>query len=159
MHQQSWLYQQKLFYLNNLADELSISSMHVVELDLTQDTLPMQQLLIVAHGSRRAASNEEVKALAQKVAQRLQLPDENVQVAFLELALPSIQTALDQCFNQGCTRVTVLPYFLASGSHVTSDVPREIEAAQEKWPDKTIELLPHIGAAQSMVELIANSYN
>lgn len=118
----------------------------------------MQQLLIVAHGSRRAASNEEVKVLAQKVAEHLQLPSTAVQVAFLELAQPSIQSALDDCFNNGSSSVSVLPYFLASGSHVVSDVPREIKAAQAKWPDKSIHLLPHIGAGESMVSLIANSY-
>ena len=118
----------------------------------------MQQLLIVAHGSRRAASNEEVRVLAEKVAAHLQLPSDTVQVAFLELALPSIQSALDDCFNNGSTSVSVVPYFLASGSHVVSDVPREIEAAQAKWPNKTINLLPHIGAAESMVGVIANNY-
>ena len=42
----------------------------------------MQQLLIVAHGSRREASNQEVRLLAQHVATQLQLPAEQVQVAF-----------------------------------------------------------------------------
>ncbi len=119
----------------------------------------MKQLLIVAHGSRREASNEEVRVLATQVAKHLQLPADQVQVAFLELALPSIATALDDCFNNGANEVSVLPYFLASGSHVVSDVPREIEAAQSKWPDKTIKVLPHIGAAESMVGLIASAYN
>ena len=118
----------------------------------------MKQLLIVAHGSRRAASNDEVRVLAAEVAKRLQLPAEQVQVAFLELALPSIETALDKCFQRGVDEVSVLPYFLASGSHVVSDVPREIAAVQAKWPNKTIILLAHIGAADSMVGLIASAY-
>lgn len=118
----------------------------------------MKQLLIVAHGSRRTASNDEVRVLAEQVAKHLQLPIEKVQVAFLELALPSIETALDDCFKHGVNEVSVLPYFLSSGSHVVSDVPREIAAAQTKWPDKTIHVLPHIGAADSMVSLIASVY-
>lgn len=118
----------------------------------------MKQLLIVAHGSRRAASNDEVRVLAEKVAQHLQLPAEQVQVAFLELALPSIETALDECFNNGTHEVSVLPYFLSSGTHVVNDVPREIAAAQEKWPDKVITMLPHIGAADTMVSLISSAY-
>ena len=119
----------------------------------------MKSLLIVAHGSRRDASNDEVRILATEVAKRLQLPTEQVQVAFLELALPSIETAFDECFQRRVNEVSVLPYFLASGSHVASDVPREIAAAQLKWPDKTIRVLPHIGAADSMVGLIANAYS
>lgn len=118
----------------------------------------MKQLLIVAHGSRRDASNDEVRVLASKVAERLQIPAQQVQVAFLELALPSIATALNQCFERGINEVSVLPYFLASGSHVVSDVPREIAAVQQQWPDKVIQILPHIGAADSMISLIADSY-
>lgn len=118
----------------------------------------MKQLLIVAHGSRREASNEEVRVLAGQVAEHLQVPADKVQVAFLELALPSIETALDNCFKQGVHEVSVLPYFLSSGNHVVSDVPREIAAVQSKWPDKVIKVLPHIGAADSMINLIAGTY-
>lgn len=119
----------------------------------------MKQLLIIAHGSRRTASNDEVKALAAKVAARLQIPAHHVQAAFLELALPSIESALNECFQRGVHEVWVLPYFLSSGSHVVSDVPREIAAAQRQWPDKVITLLPHIGAADAMIDLIAQSYS
>lgn len=120
--------------------------------------ITMNQLLIVAHGSRREASNEEVRVLASQVAKHLQVPADQVQVAFLELALPSIETALDDCFKQGVNEVSVLPYFLSSGNHVVSDVPREIAAVQTKWPDKVIKVLPHIGAADNMINLIAATY-
>lgn len=119
----------------------------------------MKQLLIVAHGSRREASNQEVRTLATQVAKHLQLPADKVQVAFLELATPSIGTALKECFQQGTTEVSVLPYFLSSGTHVINDLPREIAAAQENWPNKVIKLLPHIGAADTMISLIANAYH
>ncbi len=66
--------------------------------------------------------------------------------------------AIDACFQRGCDEITVLPYFLSPGVHVISDVPAEIAAAQSKWPDKTITLLPHIGATQAMVDLIAQAY-
>lgn len=118
----------------------------------------MKQLLIVAHGSRRSASNDEIRILAGKISEYLELPAQRVQVAFLELALPSIATALNACFENGVDEVCVLPYFLASGSHVVTDVPREIAAVQSKWPNKIIKVLPHIGAAEGMVKLIANTY-
>lgn len=118
----------------------------------------MKQLLIVAHGSRRKASNQEVKILASQVALRLNLPDTAVQAAFLELASPSIGEAIDACFQQGCSELTVLPYFLSAGTHVVGDVPAEIAQAQNKWPDKSITLLPHIGAAEAMIGLIAQAY-
>ena len=51
----------------------------------------MKQLLIVAHGSRRSASNDEIRVLAGKIAEYLELPAQRVQVAFLELALPALK--------------------------------------------------------------------
>lgn len=115
-------------------------------------------MLIIAHGSRRAASNEDVKILAGKVAEHLQLPDDAVQAAFLELATPSINEAIDACFQRGTHEITVLPYFLSPGTHVVNDVPAAIAEAQRKWPDKIITVLPHIGAAEAMIALIAQAY-
>lgn len=118
----------------------------------------MKQLLIIAHGSRRKGSNEDVHILASKVAQHLNLPDTAVQAAFLELAEPSIGEAIDACFARDCDEITVLPYFLSPGVHVISDVPEEIAAAQSKWPDKVIRVMPHIGASEAMIALIAQAY-
>ena len=117
----------------------------------------MKQLLIVAHGSRKTTSNEEVRQLAVKVAENLQSNSENVSVAFLEFASPSITVALDDCFNHGCEEVSILPYFLSSGKHVVEDLPEEIRGAQSRWPDKKITILQHIGGAEGMVNLIAQS--
>lgn len=118
----------------------------------------MKQLLIVAHGSRRESSNDEVKRLAVKVADNLQLSREQVSVAFLELTSPSILLALDNCFSEGCEEVLVLPYFLSSGNHVVKDLPEEISNALLKWPNKEITILPHIGASDAMVSLISQAY-
>ena len=53
----------------------------------------MQALLIVAHGSRRVESNEEIRALAAQVAQQSVQTYSIVGSAFLELAEPSIPAA------------------------------------------------------------------
>lgn len=50
----------------------------------------MKFLLLVAHGSRRQASNQEIHGIAEKIAERLPLYYEGVQVAFLEFSSPSI---------------------------------------------------------------------
>ena len=118
----------------------------------------MKRLLLIAHGSRNASSNEEVRLLASRVADRLALHIDEVAVAFLELASPSIGEALEQCFRAGAEEVLVLPYFLAGGSHVVKDIPREIHAATTLWPDKVISLLPHIGASEAMTSLIVEAY-
>lgn len=106
----------------------------------------MKSLLIVAHGSRREESNIEIQRLAEKVAARMPFVIDDVLVAFLEFASPSIDEAINSCLTRGVKEIIVLPYFLSAGNHVVKDIPREINKAMEKWPDKKITVLPYIGA-------------
>ncbi len=114
----------------------------------------MKCLVIVAHGSRRQASNEEVKMLAAKVEKNLPEGFSGVEIAFLELASPSIEEAIDGCYKAGASELLVLPYFLSAGTHVAKDVPHEVAKAMDKWPDKSIDIVPHIGSLDSMTKLI-----
>ncbi|MFT6915380.1 MAG: sirohydrochlorin ferrochelatase [Motiliproteus sp.] len=119
----------------------------------------MKRLLMIAHGSRNESSNEEVRLLGAHVAASLALNVDEVSVAFLELASPTIGEAFDDCFNRGAEEVVVLPYFLAGGAHVVRDIPGAIEAVTRRWSDKKIRLLPHIGASEAMASLIVQAYN
>jgi sirohydrochlorin ferrochelatase len=114
----------------------------------------MKHLLIVAHGSRREQSNSEVRLLAKKVATEMPFAIDEVLVAFLEFASPSIGEAINSCITRGVKEIIVLPYFLSAGNHVVKDIPREINKAMEKWPDKKITILPYIGAVDEMPSLI-----
>ena len=118
----------------------------------------MKHLLIAAHGSRRESSNEELKHLGMRVSAMLGVANNQVDVAFLEFASPSIENALFKLFNNHVTEVIVLPYFLSAGNHVVRDIPAEISKVLAQWPDKKITLLPHIGALDSMVGAIAGAF-
>jgi len=115
----------------------------------------MTSLLIVAHGSRRHQANRSMQQLAKKVACHLPMNVDDVRVGFLEFTQPSVQSCIDDCFNNGTYQLLVLPYFLAQGNHVSKDIPNEIAAAKGKWPTKRIHLLPHIGEMEEMSSLIA----
>lgn len=117
----------------------------------------MRHLLIVAHGSRRAQSNHEVRALAEKLASDLPTRIDDVLVAFLEFSSPSISEAVDICFTRGVEELVVLPYFLSSGNHVVRDIPQQIDQVMKHWPDRKTIILPHIGASDDMVNLIADA--
>ncbi len=114
----------------------------------------MKSLLIVAHGSRRAASNEEVITLASGLEERLRDQYSTVSVGFLELAEPSIPMALQACVNQGAATITVLPYFLSAGRHVFEDLPREVNKFRREKHDVVIDVLQHVGSMPTMVDLI-----
>ena len=111
-------------------------------------------LLIVAHGSRRQASNDEVRALASRLASVQNPPFGDVQVAFLELAEPSITEGLAACVDRGAREIIVFPYFLAAGTHVAVDIPEELAAFRELHPQVAITLTPHLGAAPTLPHAI-----
>jgi sirohydrochlorin ferrochelatase len=117
----------------------------------------VKSLIVVAHGSRRAASNAEVQALTDQLGSRLGHRFENIQCAFLEFARPSIPTAIDAAVQAGSSEIVILPYFLASGTHITEHIPTLITAKQTEYPTVIIELKSHIGAAPAMVELLASA--
>jgi sirohydrochlorin ferrochelatase len=87
----------------------------------------MKALVLVAHGSRRQASNEEVIALSGVIAREMKDDYPIVEAGFLELAEPSIPEALDRCVRQGATDICIVPYFLSAGRHVHEDIPGEVD--------------------------------
>jgi len=117
----------------------------------------MKSLLIVAHGSRKNTSNEEVKSLGDTISLSLQTDFSCVKVAFLEFASPSIEMALNALFDNGTSELIVLPYFLSAGKHVTTDLPEAVNTSMTMWPDRALQILPHIGAMDLMVNLIVSA--
>jgi sirohydrochlorin ferrochelatase len=114
----------------------------------------MKALLIIAHGSRRQASNEEVIALAEQLRAHQQKDYDLVEAAFLELAVPSIPEGVSQCVRQGANEIIVFPYFLNSGRHVTEDIPEILNEVRPHYSDVCIVLSQHIGASPAMPDLV-----
>ncbi|MCC5857026.1 MAG: CbiX/SirB N-terminal domain-containing protein [Ectothiorhodospiraceae bacterium] len=114
----------------------------------------MRFLLLIAHGSRRQASNEEVRQLAQRLADQAGNRYGGVRCAFLELAEPDIGQGVEQCIADGASEVLVLPYFLSAGRHVAEDIPRELAPKRARHPGIPIRLLDYAGASEQMPDLL-----
>ena len=114
-------------------------------------------LLVVAHGSRRAQSNDEVRALTERVRDSAGDRYAAVECAFLELAEPSIPDGLSRLIKQGAARITVMPYFLAAGRHVAEDIPAEVEPIRRQHPDVAIEIAPYLGTSATMAALVLDT--
>lgn len=110
-------------------------------------------LLLVAHGSRREQSNDEVRALVRHLRQLGQNYG-MIECAFLELAEPSIADGLRGLVVAGASDIVVMPYFLAAGRHVVADIPREVDEVRHKHPEVTIRVAPYLGAAPDISRLI-----
>mgnify|MGYP000409723100 FL=1 len=114
----------------------------------------MHVLLLVAHGSRRQESNLEIKSLSEKISKFESKEFDKVMSAFLELASPSIPEAIKKCSEIGATKVTILPYFLSAGVHITRDIPNEITEASEGSPGLEIKVANYFGSRDEIAELL-----
>jgi sirohydrochlorin ferrochelatase len=114
----------------------------------------MHALLLIAHGSRRRSSNEEIAALARSLDMRAGGRFASVRHAFLELAEPGIEQAIDRLAADGATAITVLPYFLAAGNHVREDIPALLDRGRARHPGVAIEMRPYLGTHAGVVDLL-----
>ena len=80
-----------------------------------------------------------------------------VETGFLEIAKPSIPEAIESCIQRCATCVTVDPYFLSAGRHVAEDIPAIVEPVVQKYKAITIHIMEHVGASDSMADLILES--
>jgi sirohydrochlorin ferrochelatase len=119
----------------------------------------MQALVLIAHGSRRAASNQEVKNLASRLQNSATDRFQLVETGFLEIASPSIPQAIESCIEAGATSLVIVPYFLAAGRHVAEDIPQIVEPVAQQHRHVAIHIAEHIGASESMSKLVLESAN
>lgn len=115
----------------------------------------MKALLLVAHGSRRDTSNDEVRKLTERL--RIRAADQfgQVECAFLELAQPSIPEGIRKCALEGAGEVVIVPYFLSAGRHVLEDIPAEVAIGRQQNPELDIRVTAHLGAAEDIGGLLA----
>lgn len=94
---------------------------------------PVTAIIIVDHGSRRAASNQMLQDATRIFAE--QSPYRIIEPAHMELAQPDIATAFASCVRRGAERVIVFPYFLSPGRHWSEDIPALVEQAARPFTD------------------------
>lgn len=114
-------------------------------------------LVLVAHGSRRESSNDEVRRVAAQLAEQAG-PNgsgeyEMVHAAFLELAEPLIPEGVQCCLDNGMEEVVVLPYFLSAGRHVVEDIPAEV-AKVDNSIGAEVRIAPYLGAASGLTAIL-----
>ena len=119
----------------------------------------MKALLLIAHGSRRKQSNDEVVVLAERLKQNCSGQYNIIHAGFLELAETLIPDGIKKCADDGATSIIVLPYFLNSGRHVVEDIPNIVEETRPDYPDINIKVAQHLGASELMMDLLISSAN
>ncbi len=113
----------------------------------------MKALLVIAHGSRSASANDEIRELATQLRETNPAFD-LVEHAFLEMAEPNIVQGGKKLVADGADEIVVLPYFLAAGRHVAEDVPAEVALIEQQYPHVKITMASHFGSATGILSFI-----
>ena len=93
-------------------------------------------VLLIAHGSRHAAANDDLFAFAERLAGRGD--HAIVEASFLELAEPDIRTGGARCVA-GARRVcSMVPYFLSAGVHLIRDLTAAARRAGRPPPGRDL---------------------
>jgi sirohydrochlorin ferrochelatase len=114
----------------------------------------MKVLMLIAHGSRKQAANDEVSRLAEQISNLEDSEYDAVIPAFLEFAEADIHQGVERCVELGADTIVAMPYFLASGRHVAEDIPKEIECARAGNPQVNIEISQYLGESEAMARLV-----
>ena len=113
----------------------------------------MNHLLLIAHGSRRESSNDEIRDLACRLQNSVG-PFSSVSCAFLEIAEPSITASLRSLIANGVNKILVLPYFLSAGRHVSEDIPNEVQQISAAHPEIEIKIGSYFGFNKEIPQLL-----
>lgn len=127
-------------------------------------------VVIVDHGSKRAASNDALVAFCDVYASLAlaggsggghgdggsstsSSPSSSTSVvvaavepAHMELAEPTIEQAVGKCVARGCGRVVVAPFFLSRGRHIQDDIPALVAEARLAFPGVEVTQAAPLGA-------------
>jgi sirohydrochlorin cobaltochelatase len=109
-------------------------------------------LILFGHGARDPQWAVPLRKLQRRVAE--QRPDLMVEVAFLELDRPLLPETIEKLASGHCSRIAIVPVFLAQGGHLKHDVPRMLDELRARFPGISLELWPALGEAEPVLDAI-----
>ncbi|MBF0111647.1 MAG: CbiX/SirB N-terminal domain-containing protein [Desulfamplus sp.] len=126
----------------------------------------MRAMILLAHGSRKKESADEVKSVAEEIEkdaiQKGQF--DIVKPAFMQFCKPDFYQVIEEIVEniksktdsstKNSIEVVILPYFISAGSHVSEDIPALLNEASLKYPNIVFTVTPHLGKFQGLKELI-----
>jgi sirohydrochlorin ferrochelatase len=110
-------------------------------------------VLLIAHGSREPAANDDLRDLVARVAAGGTYAI--VEGCFLELAEPDLPTGAERCINRGATRVLIVPYFLSAGVHLQRDLAAARDELSRRYPHVDFRLGSALGPHPLLDQLVA----
>lgn len=114
--------------------------------------LPKTAVLLIAHGSRHAEANEDLRYFAARLRERGRYGV--IESSFLELAEPDIETGGARCVELGALEVILLPFFLSAGLHVRRDLTEACARLAKRFPDVRFHLADPLGRHRALLQIV-----
>ena len=108
-------------------------------------------MILVGHGSREAGFSWAMEKVASGIRSDKRFA--GVSCAYLEIAKPSIEEAIDLSVEKRSKEIRILPYFVLTGRHVKSHIPEIVAAARKKYSGVKIILCPYLGYDEKIVSV------
>lgn len=110
-------------------------------------------VILFGHGARNAEWAEPFHRI--RAAMEAAAPEVPVALAFLELMRPSLDESIESLAGAGAKEITIVPVFVAGGSHVKKDLPRMAADAMDRYPGVVIGIAPPVGEAEPVIAAMA----
>jgi precorrin-8X/cobalt-precorrin-8 methylmutase len=120
----------------------------------------MENILIIGHGSPKKDANtiEAVGSLLHRTIHP-HCAARCVRVAYMQYGEPGIMESIRECVEGGASKITIHPFFLSSGMHVTKDIPRKIEEARQAYPHVEFVYTEPLGPHGKLIEIVVERIN
>ena len=111
----------------------------------------MSNYILLGHGSRNPEANEVLYNLADQFKNEAKA---DTKAAFLQFAEPTLESVIEQYYQEGIKNIIVIPVFLYPGIHIKEDVPEIIDQLHKKYPELTVKVGDPIGADPKLVSVL-----
>jgi sirohydrochlorin cobaltochelatase len=114
----------------------------------------MKGIVLFGHGARNPEWAKPFHAIRDVLTTRA--PQVLVELGFLEAMRPTFDEAIDTLVASGVTEISVVPIFLATGSHIAKDLPQLAANAMDRHPEIAIDIVPPAGESSLVIEAMAS---
>ncbi|WP_081957314.1 precorrin-3B C(17)-methyltransferase [Paenibacillus sp. FSL R7-0273] len=120
-------------------------------------SISKKTILLVGHGSRVEAGNEELRGFTARLAARR--PGLNIETCFIELSAPSIAEGIERCVAGGAAEIYVVPIILFAAGHSKLDIPMAIDRAKMKYPEVQFAYGRPVGVQERAADIVLDRIN
>jgi sirohydrochlorin ferrochelatase len=114
-------------------------------------------LVILGHGSKAPEATETLAAVTAMIREKVIY--DRVEYASLQLSEPLMPAVIKQLVAAGMERIIVIPFLIAVGQHVKTDIPEELAALRAEYPGVEMHLGSPLGADPRLAEIVIDRVN